>query len=248
VSYSDKLEELQRLKAEVRRLERQAETEAKRMRPITELDERQMTSMQARADEAYQAAGRRAPAPLALESPDEFRRRLVIGLQGYSPRWQKADLGSLVDDALPIAESQVFADALQHGRTAGLQAREIRERVRTDHSGHGLLSSTVDLRLTSGIRKACASSDSPDAGRVHQEDTDRSDAACRADCSLRSAPDGLGSARRVLSPLAAALLLSPAARNGSRGALFAFVPRGSPSLGASVVFPPSITVAYSRDF
>lgn len=136
MSYSDKLEELQRLKAEVRRLERQAETEAKRMRPITELDERQMTSMQARADEAYQAAGRRAPAPLALESPDEFRRRLVIGLQGYSPRWQKADLGSLVDDALPIAESQVFADALQHGRTAGLQAREIRERVRTDHSGH----------------------------------------------------------------------------------------------------------------
>jgi hypothetical protein len=73
---------------------------------------------------------------LALESPDEFRRRLVSGLQVYSPRWQKADLGSLVDDALPIAESQIYADAIANGRTAGLQAREMRERVRTDHSGH----------------------------------------------------------------------------------------------------------------
>jgi hypothetical protein len=135
-TYADKLEELQRLKAEVRRLERQAETEAKRMRPITELDERQMTSMQARADEAYQAAGRRAPAPLALESPDEFRRRLVIGLQGYSPRWQKADLGSLVDDVLPIAESQIYADAIANGRTAGLKGRELREHIGRTTAGH----------------------------------------------------------------------------------------------------------------
>jgi hypothetical protein len=135
-TYSEKLEELQRLKAEIRRLERQAETAARRMQPLTEADERAMLSMQSRADEAYQAAGRRAPAPLPLEHVDEFRRRLADGVKNYSPRWNKADVSSLPEDAMAIAEQQIYADALQHGRTAGLQAREIRERVRTDHSGH----------------------------------------------------------------------------------------------------------------
>jgi hypothetical protein len=47
MSYAEKLEELQRLRAEVRRLEQLAEREAKSMRPITIDDERQMSSMQA---------------------------------------------------------------------------------------------------------------------------------------------------------------------------------------------------------
>jgi hypothetical protein len=38
MSYADRLEELQRLRGEVRRLERQAEDEAMRMRPLTEAD------------------------------------------------------------------------------------------------------------------------------------------------------------------------------------------------------------------
>ncbi len=44
-TYSQKLEELQRLKAEVRQLEQQAATEAKRMQPISEQDERSMLAM-----------------------------------------------------------------------------------------------------------------------------------------------------------------------------------------------------------
>ena len=91
MSYADKLEELQRLRAEVRRLERQAETEAKRMSPITEADERTMLSMQSRADEAYTAAGRRAPPPLGHERPDEYRRRLADGVKSYSDRWREAN-------------------------------------------------------------------------------------------------------------------------------------------------------------
>jgi hypothetical protein len=47
-----------------------------------------MTAMQARADEIYTKAGRRAPPPLPYELPKQFRRRLAAGLQEYSPRLQ----------------------------------------------------------------------------------------------------------------------------------------------------------------
>ena len=136
-TYTEKLEELQRLRAEVRRLERAAENEAKRMQPLTEADERHMTDMQARADEAYSAAGRRAPPPLPLERPDEYRRRLVDGVKGYSPRWREHDrIHELRDDALEVVESQIFADAVENGRTHGLMARQIRPMKSRTDAGH----------------------------------------------------------------------------------------------------------------
>jgi hypothetical protein len=136
-TYAEKLEELQRLRSEVRRLERLAETEAKRMQPLTEADERSMSSMQARADAAYQAAGRRAPPPLVHERPGEFRRRLADGLKVYSPRWSNADLNVVTDDtALGVIEGQIYADAATHGRTQGLAARQIREHVSRTSAGH----------------------------------------------------------------------------------------------------------------
>jgi hypothetical protein len=55
MSYAEKLEELQRLRAEVRRLERQAEDEALRMRPLTEADERAMYADQATFESSYRA-------------------------------------------------------------------------------------------------------------------------------------------------------------------------------------------------
>jgi hypothetical protein len=136
MSYANKLEELQRLRAEVRRLEQLAEHEARAMQPLTEQDERQMAAVQARADSAYQAAGRRAPPPLPMERPDSYQRRLVAGVQSYSPRWAKADIDAISADALPIAESQIYADAASHGRTAGLRAREIKPIQNRTAAGH----------------------------------------------------------------------------------------------------------------
>ena len=135
-TYAEKLEQLQRMRAEVRRLERVAEAEARAMRPLTEADERAMSDMQVRADSAYMAANRRAPPPHAYERPDEYRRRLADGVKGYSLRWSKADLGLLPDDALNVAETQIYADAAIHGRTHGLRADEIRERVTESGGGH----------------------------------------------------------------------------------------------------------------
>ena len=135
-TYAEKLEELQRLRSEVRRLERAAEAEAKRMQPLTEADERAMTAMQSRADSAYQSTGRRSPPPHAYERPDEYRRRLADGVKGYSPRWKSADLTALAGDALGVIETQIYADAATNGRTHGLKPQEIRERVTESGGGH----------------------------------------------------------------------------------------------------------------
>jgi hypothetical protein len=140
MSYSDKMEELQGLRAKLRQLEAAAEREAKRMSPLTEKDERDMSAMQARADESYQVAGRRAPPPLGHERPDEYQRRLIGGVQGYSPRWAKADINAISTDALPIAEQQIYADAATHGRTAGLQARQIKPIESRTAAGHTTIS------------------------------------------------------------------------------------------------------------
>jgi hypothetical protein len=136
MSYSDKLEEIQRRRAELRALERLAESEARNMSPITEDDERRMYADQAVFDQAYVAAGRRAPPPHPFERPDSFKRRLAAGLQSLSTRWATADFQKIPSDALEIAAEQVRADALANGRTAGLQATEIREIPSTSASGH----------------------------------------------------------------------------------------------------------------
>ena len=112
MSYAEKVEELQKLRAEVRRLERLAEAEAKRMGPLTEADERRMIADQAEFDPSYGAAGRRAPPPMAHERPDEFRRRLASGLQSLSPRWARADIGTMGDAVFEVASAQIRADAI----------------------------------------------------------------------------------------------------------------------------------------
>jgi hypothetical protein len=140
-TYAEKLEELQRLRAEVRRLERQAEAEAKAMGPLSESDERSLMTLQARADETYREAGRiGAPPPLGHERPAEFRMRLVQGLQRFSPKWRNIDLANARDaGALDTIEAQIYADARKFGRTADLKPGEIRERHSTTGGGHRVI-------------------------------------------------------------------------------------------------------------
>jgi hypothetical protein len=136
MSYSDKLAKLQELRAEVRRLERQAEAEAKSLSPLSEDQERRMYADQADFDPAYVSAGRRAPPPMAHERPEPYRRRLAEGLQSYSDRWRAANLNSMADEVFAIAAAQIRADATANAKNAGLQARQIKEFVSRTPAGH----------------------------------------------------------------------------------------------------------------
>jgi len=131
-TYAEKLEELQRLRSEVRRLERQAETEAKRMQPLTEHDERQMYADQATFDQAYMGANRKAPPPLPYERPDSYKRRLAAGLQSLSPRWAKVDLASQADGVFAIASEQIRSDAIAAGPSAGLASGQMKAIDKSD--------------------------------------------------------------------------------------------------------------------
>jgi hypothetical protein len=137
MSYQDKLEELQRLRAEVRRLEAAAEREAKSMSPVTIDDEHRMRADQATFDPAYQAANRRAPPPLGHERPREYARRLAEGLRPLSPRWAShGRLAEMPDDVFAIAADQIRSDAIAHGPTAGLAPGQIKERETRSSAGH----------------------------------------------------------------------------------------------------------------
>jgi hypothetical protein len=138
VSYADKLEELHRLRAEVRRLERQAEVEAKAMTPLSIDDEHRMVAAHSRADALYRGAGRLpAPSPEPGERPAGYERRLVDGLRIYSPRWSKArGISAMPDDAFQIAREQIYADAIENAKSYGLKARELKAIPTRSASGH----------------------------------------------------------------------------------------------------------------
>ncbi len=104
--------------------------------PITVADERRMADLQARANSIYTQADRHAPAPLPLERPDTYRRRLAKGLQEYSPKWRSADLSALDDVALDVIEQQIFADAAANSKTHGLKPGEIVPRKSAELDGH----------------------------------------------------------------------------------------------------------------
>ena len=135
VSLANDFAKARDLRRELRRLEESISRRAER-RPITEQDERHMADMQGRADSAYTAAGRRAPPPLPLERPEEYRRRLADGVKSYSPRFREVDLSGVVDEGLAVIEQQIYTDAATHGRTHGLKSRQLKPIETRTAAGH----------------------------------------------------------------------------------------------------------------
>jgi hypothetical protein len=130
------------LKEQLRALEESISRRANASR-ITIEDERRMSAMQSRADSVYSELNRRAPPPLPLERPEEYRRRLASGLQPCSPRWREADLSAVSEDALNVIESQIFEDARADSiHPHDLRPSEMRELTRTLPGGH----TTVEFR------------------------------------------------------------------------------------------------------
>ncbi|MHB8816950.1 MAG: NUDIX domain-containing protein [Steroidobacteraceae bacterium] len=75
-------------------------------------DERsRFVSAQQRADRVAQAFGDSARRWLSGERLASYRRALAQPYQKYSPAWKDIDLSSLPDNALEIAETQIYADA-----------------------------------------------------------------------------------------------------------------------------------------
>jgi hypothetical protein len=79
---------------------------------------------------------------MAFERPDDFRRRLAAGLQALSPRWARADIGTMPADAFEIASSQIRADAISNGKSHhahGLRPKELKPIDTRTPAGHSAI-------------------------------------------------------------------------------------------------------------
>lgn len=67
--------------------------------------------IQSRADAVYNMLGQQAPPPMAGETSSAYRVRMLKGVQRHSGAWKEVRLDSLENNALSVAETQIYADA-----------------------------------------------------------------------------------------------------------------------------------------
>jgi colicin import membrane protein len=92
---------------------------------------------QAMADNVYNSLGMQCPPPMFGETPRNYRRRLLRGIQRHSPDYKNIDLDKVADAKLfALAEKTIIADALREGaRPTEFQPGRLRmkERKRDGH-------------------------------------------------------------------------------------------------------------------
>lgn len=105
--------------------------------PTTAPEYTAMADSQATYEPVYQMLGKQAPGPLQGETPIRYRGRLARGLQTHSPQWKSADLRTLSDDVLGIAEQTIRADAAVAARSADdVPEGALLPVTRVNESGH----------------------------------------------------------------------------------------------------------------
>jgi 8-oxo-dGTP pyrophosphatase MutT (NUDIX family) len=111
-----------------------AELARKIPRQVNDEEYREMATIQARADEAFQGFGKHAPRPLDGETPLGYRRRLATALKVHSPDWKAVDLAAVADSSgFDVIERRIYADAKAAAeRPSDLKAGELRGVTRVD--------------------------------------------------------------------------------------------------------------------
>lgn len=122
-------------------------------KPREEADEAKMADAQARADGAYHAHGKRAPAPMQGESLLAYRHRLAVGLQQHSEEAKGINIRSIADSAtLDMVERKIYADAATAATKAAAPAPGVLTRiVRKDGAGREITEYTGDPRACWGM-------------------------------------------------------------------------------------------------
>lgn len=131
----DKAKEEKEAKDRLDALEKRMKDSEPKERSDEEASE--MADAQAKCDSVASMFGKSARAPLAGESGQAYRRRLVGDFKAHSPQWKDVDLAALPSGAFPIAEAQIYADAQKAARsTASTPVGTLREVRRKTAAGH----------------------------------------------------------------------------------------------------------------
>lgn len=104
-----------------------------------------MADAQAKADKVYAAFGDSAPRPLQGEDVPAYAARLASGLKKHSAAWAGVDLGKLPPEAMAIAQTQIYADAVTAStRPHNVGAGKVRAIKTDDGAGHTIISYVGD--------------------------------------------------------------------------------------------------------
>lgn len=104
--------------ADLRRQIERLEHEIKLLKRETSAEDRDgMQDVQHRADSIAALFGERVSAPSVGETLADYRRRLLEKFKKHSPEFKNTQMAALHDNAIPLVEKQVYADAERTART-----------------------------------------------------------------------------------------------------------------------------------
>lgn len=122
--------------------QRKADEAAEEQRKADEAEEKErndsaLAEAQAKADSAFSACGKNAPAPFSGENALDYRKRALIAMQKHSPVHKDVNIRAIADSAtLAVLEDAIFSAARQTiekemNNTQG----QLHKRVRSDEAG-----------------------------------------------------------------------------------------------------------------
>ncbi|HCP7628519.1 TPA: NUDIX hydrolase, partial [Escherichia coli] len=112
--------------------QRKADEEAEKERNDSALAE-----AQAKADSAFSACGKNAPAPFSGENVLDYRKRALIAMQKHSPAHKDVNIRAIADSAtLAVLEDAIFSAARQSIEKEMMSTQgQLHKRIRNDEAG-----------------------------------------------------------------------------------------------------------------
>ncbi|UUF59196.1 NUDIX hydrolase [Escherichia coli] len=119
-----------------------ADSEAEEQRKADEEAEKErndsaLAEAQAKADSAFSACGKNAPAPFSGENALDYRKRALIAMQKHSPAHKEVNIRAIADSAtLAVLEDAIFSAARQSIEKEMMSTQgQLHKRIRNDEAG-----------------------------------------------------------------------------------------------------------------
>ncbi|WP_000059662.1 DUF2213 domain-containing protein [Escherichia sp. TW14182] len=119
-----------------------ADSEAEEQRKADEEAEKErndsaLAEAQAKADSAFSACGKNAPAPFSGENALDYRKRALIAMQKHSPAHKDINIRAIADSAtLAVLEDAIFSAARQSIEKEMMSTQgQLHKRIRNDEAG-----------------------------------------------------------------------------------------------------------------
>ena len=119
-----------------------ADSEAEEQRKADEEAEKErndsaLAEAQAKADSAFSACGKNAPAPFSGENALDYSKRALIAMQKHSPAHKDVNIRAIADSAtLAVLEDAIFSAARQSIEKEMMSTQgQLHKRIRNDEAG-----------------------------------------------------------------------------------------------------------------